>query len=98
MTLVFEYLSNGWLDQRRYTNRRDPKTDGDTVVFNDDMMEKQLVWRLKQCEGFAVSPLNWLSLRTTHGGIFGTDAGSRKIVLSPRRHSYPNVPESGFGE
>ena len=70
---MFEYLSNGWLDSDG-TPTDVIKTDGDTVVFNDDMMEKQLVWRLKQSRGLPFSVE--LAIAEDNTRLFGTDAGT----------------------
>ena len=94
--LVFEYLSNSWLDSDG-TPSNVILSDADTVVFDEDMVEKQLVWRFLRARRLSYGVEQAIAEDNTRR-IFGTDAGSRKIVLSPRRHSYPNVPESGFGE
>ena len=94
-TLVFEYLSDAWvLSDGAYYN--EIKTDGDTIVLDDDMVQKWLVVQLRDNKGLQIG-IRLSQAIDKQKRIFGTDAGGRKIVLSPRRHSYPNIPESGFG-
>ena len=97
--LVIEYLSDSWVRSADGTEFRNVFTaDTDTSVYDDDLLEMDLVWRLKQARGlpFAAELGEYEMERDRR---IGQDAGLRtlRIARSSVRSWRWNIPESGYG-
>ena len=98
-TLVYEYISDAWLMDSGGTEFRSAITDdADEPVLDSEMVESNLIWRVKQAQhlNFAVE-LADAEMETKR--LIAEDTGLATVNLSDgRRYRYAvNIPESGFG-
>ena len=98
--LVFEYVSSGWLQSGSDPNRFIDQIEADTdrPLFDDEIMEENLIWRFKQSRGLTYA-VELAEYEIEVNRVFAADTGPRTIVLGRGRwrQRWPNTPESGFG-
>ena len=100
-TLVLEYLSSHWIhDEGRVETRDGIEADSDEPVFDSDLMELDVEWRVRKSRGLPFAG-ELGEFEMERDKRFGLDTNARVIDLGGRsafaRYQYPNVPESGFG-
>lgn len=97
--LVLEYGSLNWvIDETTQTRKRSITADTDTFVFDDDLMQMDLLWRWKHSRGLPWQ-VEYSMFESERDRRWASDAGAQVINLgSTNAAEYPNVPDSGFGQ
>lgn len=98
-TLVFEYLSNGWVRDTGDTAVQTTfQADDDVGLLDEDLLEMGLIWRFKASKGlgFAAELAEYEIERDRR---IANDPGATKIFVARKKFKLPpaNVPETGFG-
>ena len=97
--IVLEYASKNWLvDADGSEFKAKITADTDEPLFDDDLVEQDLVWRYKQSRGLTFAA-ELAEFELERDRRIAEDAGARSIRVGGGRHliRYPNVPEFGFG-
>lgn len=99
-TLVFEYISNGWVTKAAGTTASALTADDDQVIFPAGLLELGVKWRFFQSKGFAYSDLqseyiDWVNREKAR------DGGNAPLNLSRRSNGRyligsDNIQDSNF--
>lgn len=98
-TLVWEYISNQWVNKALGTFAASLTANDDTVIFPDDLLIMGIKWRFWQIKGFAYADLqaeyiDWVNREKAR------DGGQKILSLAPRRTagliSPDNIQDASF--
>lgn len=98
-TLVWEYISNNWVNKAVGTFASALTANDDTVVFPDDLLMMGIKWRFWQIKGFAYADLqaeyiDWVNREKAR------DGGQKILSLAPRPHTgligSDNIQDASF--
>lgn len=96
--LVFEYISNAFLETPEATVRSQLTADDDIVIFDAELMKMGIVWRWREARGH---PYQTMMAEYMSNMDIETANDIPAPALSPTSVPYTlpvgNVPDSGFG-
>lgn len=99
-TLVWQYVSNGWVTKVNGTYANRLTANDDETIFPDGLLELGMKWRFFQIKGFDYAPmqreyLDWVQReKARNGGMKTLDMARRRfpILISPSQVQDGNFP------